>query len=148
MGSNSQNDQIYRSDLDLMTLVLKLDLDMVKYHHTKNEVSMLRHSKVIACTDTQTDTHTQYENITFPHTRVVKIYNCHTLFLKFTEAKNYVYKTFYTSIKIILNQFILSNKFQDFLVTFSYLVYVDKSKMFPIAPDIVTPHNKCLNYNI
>ena len=30
---------------------------------------MSRHSKVIA----QTDTHTQYENITFPHTRAVKI---------------------------------------------------------------------------
>ena len=95
MGSNSQNDQIYRSDLDLMTLVLKLDLDMVKYHHTKNEVSMLRHSKVIACTDTQTDTHTQYENITFPHTRAVKIYNCHTLFLKFTEAKNCIQNILY-----------------------------------------------------
>ena len=65
-----------------MTLTLKLDLDMVKmYHHTKNEVSMSRHSKVIAWTDRQTDrhthththTHTQYENITFPHTRAVKI---------------------------------------------------------------------------
>ena len=32
-----------------MTLILKLDLDMVKmYLHTKNEVSMLRDSKVIA----------------------------------------------------------------------------------------------------
>ena len=64
-----------------MTLILKLDLDMVKiYHHTKNEVSMSRHSKVIAQTDTQTDTltdrqthtHRQYENIAFPHTRAVK----------------------------------------------------------------------------
>ena len=39
------------SDLDLnpMTVVLKLGLDMVEmYHHTKNEVSMLRHSQVIA----------------------------------------------------------------------------------------------------
>ena len=36
-------------DLDPMTLILKLDLDMVKmYLHTKNEVSMLRGSKVIA----------------------------------------------------------------------------------------------------
>ena len=43
-----------------MTLVLKLDLDMVKmYHLTKNEVSMLRHSKVIAQTDTDTPTDTQ-----------------------------------------------------------------------------------------
>ena len=56
--SNSQNSQFYKSDLDLepMTLVLKLDLDMVKiYHHTKNEVSVSRHTKVIACTDRQTD---------------------------------------------------------------------------------------------
>ena len=35
---------------------------------------MLRHSKVIAQTDrqTETDTHRQYGNITFPHTRAVK----------------------------------------------------------------------------
>ena len=55
--SNSQNSQFYKSDLDLepMTLVLKLDLDMVKiYHHTKNEVSVSRHTKVIACTDRKT----------------------------------------------------------------------------------------------
>ena len=61
MGSNSQNDKFYKSDFDLgpMTLVLKLDLDMVKMsHHTKNEFSMSRHSKVFACTDTQTDRHT------------------------------------------------------------------------------------------
>ena len=39
-----------------MTLVLKFDLDMVKmYYHTKNEVSLSRHSKVIAHTDRQTD---------------------------------------------------------------------------------------------
>ena len=45
-----------------MTLILKLDLDMVKmYLHTKNEVSMLSGSKVIAWTDRNTDrqTHTQ-----------------------------------------------------------------------------------------
>ena len=48
-----------------MTLILKIDLDIVKmYHHTKNEVSMSTPSKVIAQTDTQkqtdgqTDTHT------------------------------------------------------------------------------------------
>ena len=48
MVFNSRNNQFYQNDLELdpMTLVLKLDLDMVKmYHHTKNEVSMLRHSK-------------------------------------------------------------------------------------------------------
>ena len=47
-----------KSDLDLdpMTLVLKLDLDMVKmYDHTKNEVSMSRHSKVIARTHRHID---------------------------------------------------------------------------------------------
>ena len=55
--SNSQNSQFYKSDLDLdsMTLVLKIDLNIVKmYHHTKNEVSMSWHSKVIACTDGHT----------------------------------------------------------------------------------------------
>ena len=72
-----------------MTLIINLDLDMVRmYLHTKNEVSMLSSSKVIVCTDRQTDTqtdrhtHTQTdrqthrqtdttENITYPHTRVV-----------------------------------------------------------------------------
>ena len=71
---NSQNEHFYQSDLDLhpMTLVLKLDLDMVKIlYHTKNEVSMSEHSKVIARTDRHTDRHTQHENITFPHTRAV-----------------------------------------------------------------------------
>ena len=39
-----------------MTLLLKLDLDIVMmYHHTKNEVSMSRHSKVIARMDRHTD---------------------------------------------------------------------------------------------
>ena len=49
-----------------MTLILKLDLDMVTMHlHTNNEVCMSRDSKVIARTDrntdtqTNTDTHTQ-----------------------------------------------------------------------------------------
>ena len=42
-----------------MTLVLKLDLDMVKiYHHAKNKISMSRYSKVIARMDRQTDTKT------------------------------------------------------------------------------------------
>ena len=32
-----------------MTLILELDLDMVKmHHHTKNEVSMATRSKVVA----------------------------------------------------------------------------------------------------
>ena len=69
-----------------MTLILKLDLNMVKmYLHAKIEVSMSRGSKVIACTDrntdrqthrqtdTQTNTQTDMtENIIYPHTRVVK----------------------------------------------------------------------------
>ena len=42
-----------------MTLILNLDLDMVKmYLHTKNEVSMSSGSKVIAGTDRNTDTQT------------------------------------------------------------------------------------------
>ena len=86
MVFNSQNNQFDKCDFDLdpMSLVLKLDLDMVKmYNHTKNEVFMLRHSNVIAQTDRQTNTQThrkthtptdrQYENITFPHTRAVII---------------------------------------------------------------------------
>ena len=66
MGSNSQNDQFYKSDLDLdpMTLVLKLDLDMVKMYHCTNT-----HTHTQTHTHIHTHTHTQYENITFPHTR-------------------------------------------------------------------------------
>ena len=59
--SKSQNNQFDKSDLDPdpKTLVLKLDLCMVKmYYHTKNKVSMSRHSKVIAQTDKHTDTQT------------------------------------------------------------------------------------------
>ena len=48
----------YQSDLDLDPITLIFDLDMVKIsHHTKNEVSMSRHSKVVARTDTQRDRH-------------------------------------------------------------------------------------------
>ena len=66
-----------------MTLILKLDLDMVKmYLHTKNEVSMSRGSKIIAQTDRNMDRQTETdrqidrqidmtENITYPHTQVV-----------------------------------------------------------------------------
>ena len=55
-----------------MTLILKPFLDMVKIsHHTKNEVSVSRHSKDITQTDRQT--HRQYENITFQQTRAVTI---------------------------------------------------------------------------
>ena len=51
-----------------MTLILKIDLDMVKmYLYIKNEVSMWRDLKVIVWTygHTQTD---MIENITYPHT--------------------------------------------------------------------------------
>ena len=54
-----------------MTLILKLDLDMVKmYHHTKNEVSVSTGSKVIAQTDRQThiQTHTHRQTDTHTHT--------------------------------------------------------------------------------
>ena len=67
----------YQSDLDLdpMTLILKLDLDMVKMSYfIKNAVSILRHSKVLAQRDTHAHTHRQYEKITFPHTwAVIKV---------------------------------------------------------------------------
>ena len=64
-------------DLDPMTLILKLDLDMIKmYHHTKNEVSMSTGSKVIARTDTQTERHTDMtKTLPLPHTRQVKTFN-------------------------------------------------------------------------
>ena len=64
--------QIYL-DLDPMTLILKLDLDIVKmFHHTKNEVSMSRHSEVIARTDRHTYIRKTY---TFSHTRTVISYS-------------------------------------------------------------------------
>ena len=57
--SNIQNNQFYKFDLELdqITLVLKLDLDMVKmYDHTKYEVSVSSTSKVVAQrTQRQTD---------------------------------------------------------------------------------------------
>ena len=59
-----------------LTLILKLDLDIVKmYHHTKNEVSMSTGSKVIAeQTHTQIDTHTDtMKTLPLPHTREVKM---------------------------------------------------------------------------
>ena len=55
---NSQNNQFYQSDFDFvpMTLVLNLDLDMVKmYQKPKNEVSLSSYPNVIARMDRQTD---------------------------------------------------------------------------------------------
>ena len=64
-----ENMMFYSFDLELdpMTLVLKLDLDMVKmYLHTKNEVPSYSGSKVIAGTDRHTDrqTHRQTDRQT------------------------------------------------------------------------------------
>ena len=60
-----------------MTLILKLDLDIVSIC-TKNEIPSFNGSKVIAGTDIQADRNTDRqtdstENITYPHTRMVKI---------------------------------------------------------------------------
>ena len=60
-------------DFDPMTLILKLDLDMVKmYLYTEDEVPSYSSSKVIAWTDTQTHRHTDRQTdlseiITYPH---------------------------------------------------------------------------------
>ena len=62
-------------DLNPMTLILKLALDMVKMsHHTKNfyatvfkSYSPNKHTLTQSHTQTHTHTNTQYENITFPH---------------------------------------------------------------------------------
>ena len=65
LGSDSQNSQFYKSNLDLdpMTLVLKLDLDIVKmYIYIKNKVSVSRHLQVIEVIEdrqTHRQTHTQ-----------------------------------------------------------------------------------------
>ena len=70
-----------------MTLILKLDLDMVKmYYHTKTQVSMSTHSKVIAQTDKQTHTyiHTYIHTDRQTHTRT----HIHT----HTRRKHYVYR--------------------------------------------------------
>ena len=75
-----RKNMFYSFNLDPMTLVLKLDLDLVKmYLHTKNVVASYSGSKVMAWTykhtDRQTHTHTHTdpsESITYPHTRMVK----------------------------------------------------------------------------
>ena len=60
-----------------MTLILKLDLDMVKmYLYTKNKVPSISHLKVTSWTDTQTDRHTDTQTdpteiITYQQTRMV-----------------------------------------------------------------------------
>ena len=67
---------VHYFDLDHgpMTLVLKLDLDMVLiYHCAKKKVSILSASKVRARTDTQTNIHDKI--ITSPHMRVVKMFS-------------------------------------------------------------------------
>ena len=55
-----------------MILVHKLDLDIVKmYHPTRNEVSISSFKSYRP--NEQTDRHTQYVNIAFPHTQAVNI---------------------------------------------------------------------------
>ena len=60
-------------NIDLVTLILKLVLDMVKMqHHTKNKVSRSTAPEVIAQTDAQTDTHTHTHAHTHTHTHTTK----------------------------------------------------------------------------
>ena len=62
-----------------MTLILKLDLDMVKmYLHAKNEVSMLWASKVIASTDRNTDRQTDIQTDTQTETQTHRQTHRHT----------------------------------------------------------------------
>ena len=72
-----------------MTLILKLDLDMVKmYHHTKNEVSMSRHSKATAQTDIQTDTYTEsMKTLPSRHTQAVNMHKSKTIYVNCTEIQ-------------------------------------------------------------
>ena len=59
-----------------MTLILKLNLDMVEmYLHTKKKFLCQETQKLYPeQTETQTDTHTDMtENITYPDTRVLKM---------------------------------------------------------------------------
>ena len=74
-----------------MTLILKLDLDIVKmYQHTKSEVSMLTVSKVIGKhthTHTHTQTQTQTDMYTDRHTDITK----HWSFSKCTEMNLYLF---------------------------------------------------------
>ena len=75
-----------------MTLILKLDLDMVKmYHHTKNEVSLSTGSKVIAQTDTDTQTDTT-KTSPLPHTWEVKIAHSRSLSLSVNESLQVITK--------------------------------------------------------
>ena len=57
---------------DSMTLILKLDLDIVQiYLHAKNEIPGEKAKKVMARRDRRTDIQPDTnENITYPHSRV------------------------------------------------------------------------------
>ena len=58
-----------------MTLILKLDLDMVKmYYHTKNEGSVSPASKVVGQTDTDIQTYRQTDRHTHTHTQTDRHY--------------------------------------------------------------------------
>ena len=81
-------------DLDPMTLILILNLDMVNiYHHTKNQVPMSNYSKVVAQTDTYThrDWHTDRCTDTtktrpLRHTREVTKYHSLLYFRSYTAT--------------------------------------------------------------
>ena len=74
-----------------MTIILNLDLDIVKmYHHTKNEVSMSRHSKVIDQMDRHTDRQTHSVKNYLP-TYLGCNYNILNVFGRFTVTITYNY---------------------------------------------------------
>ena len=69
-------------DLDPVTLILQLDLDMVTVMNTiilTINFYVKVKSRMDRQTDTQRHTDRQYENITVPHTRAVNIYIFKTL---------------------------------------------------------------------
>ena len=111
-----------------MTLILKLDLDMVKmYLHSKNEVSMSRGSKVIAWTDRNTDTqtHRQIHRQTHRHNRKHYLLahasgNKHVYFLLLEIHLKLLYAMGISvrSSNELVNQFVLLLRLTD-LVQFS-----------------------------
>ena len=86
-----------------MTLILKLDLDMIKmYLHTKNEVSMSSSSKVIAWTGRNTDRQTDTETDTQTHRDDRKHYlpayaGGNKLYKKRVDVQNYFKRQRYFS---------------------------------------------------
>ena len=72
--SNSSKTPFYHSDLDPMTLTLKLDLDMVKitppYQRLSFYIKAFKSYSPNKDTDRQTDTHTHGQYETFPSHRL------------------------------------------------------------------------------